>query len=81
MPHEHDTLTESVMWCTCRHVQDAQRYHVLPDFRMVLCDDCVRRGPDSLSMDDLLTECVDCVQDQLGLIDWTRPTGYQVDRH
>jgi len=81
MPHEHDALTEFDLWCTCVHVRDAQRYRVLPDFHMVLCDDCVRRGPDAMSMDDLMTECLDCLQDQLGPVDWNRPTGYRVDRN
>jgi hypothetical protein len=33
-----------------------------------------------MPMDDLMTECLDGLQDQLGPIDWNRPTSYRVDR-
>jgi hypothetical protein len=52
----------------------------MPDFKMVVCDSCLERGPDAMPQHELKTVCPDCVEQDIGPIDWTRADGYAVAR-
>ena len=84
MPHEHthtEVVDESRMWMVCDHAQNAEHYHVMPVYRVVVCDACLEAGPESFELDQCATTCPVCLEDDIGPIDWSRWQGYRVDRN
>ena len=78
--HDHE-VDESRMWMVCDHARQADHYHVMPVYRVVVCDSCLEAGPEAFDVGQSATVCPHCLEKDIGRIDWQRWRGYRVDRN